>query len=133
MNIGNIPYQTFPSIGYAISASQTGRMSVPVSPSTYIYSHFKHVSGVPAPDGVEGVNINRLKILDTLIEQLAQMKKQPEPSFKTEELDLFQENQGINVLIDQYQEQIRMIQEQRAKSPYALASPPTGAVFSILV
>ena len=133
MNIGTVQYPAFPSIGYAISASQVGRMSVPVSPSTYIYSHFKHVSGVPAPEGVEGVNINRLKILDTLIEQLSQMKKQPEPSLKTREFDLSQVDQNISVLIDQYQEQIRMIQEQRAKSPYALASPPTGAVFSILV
>ena len=133
MNIGSVPYQTFPSIGYAISAAQTGRMSVPVSPSSYIYSHFKHVSGVPAPDGVEGVNINRLKILDTLIEQLSQMKKQPELSLKTKEFELPGGDLNISTLIDQYQEQIRAIQEQRAKSPYALASPPTGAVFSILV
>ena len=132
MNIGTVQYQPFPTIGYAISASQTGRMSVPVSPSSYIYSHFKHVSGVPAPDGA-GVNIDRLKILDTLIEQLSQMKKQPEISIKTRELNFSNEEQNISALIEQYHEQIRMIQEHRSKSPYAPTPPLTGAVFSILV
>ena len=133
MNIGSVPYQTFPSIGYAISAAQTGRMSVPVSPSSYIYSHFKHVSGVPAPDGVEGVNINRLKILDTLIEQLSQMKKQPELSLKTKEFELPEGDMKISTLIEQYQEQIRTIQAERSKHPYALSPPLTGAVFNILI
>ena len=132
MNIGTVQYQPFPTIGYAISASQGGRMSVPVSPSSYIYSHFKHVSGVPAPEGVGGVNIDRLKILDTLIEQLSQMKKQPEISLKTREFDLPGEDRNIGALIEQYHEQIRMVQEQRSKSPYALTPPLTGAVFSIL-
>ena len=134
MNIGNIPYQSFPSIGNAISASQAvGRMSVPVSPSTYIYSHFKHVSGVPAPDGVEGVNIDRLKILDTLIEQLSKMKKQPEPSLKAKEFESSEENQTISSLIEQYQGQIRAMRELQVNSPYAPTAPLIGAVFSILV
>jgi hypothetical protein len=123
----------FPSIGYAISASQGGRMSLPVSPSSYIYSQFKHVSGVPAPEGVEGVNINRLKILDTLIEQLSQMKKQPEPSSEMRTFEFPEEDQAISSLIEQYQNQIRMIQENRANSPYSLAPPQTGALFNIFV
>ena len=128
MNIGNIPYQAFPSIGYAISLTQSGRMSVPVSPSSYIYSHFKHVSGVPAEEGVRGVNINKLKIIDTLIEQLSRLKKQPES------LDgVVDDEKRMNALINQYQDQIRTLQGSNAGNPYALAAPPVGLVFSVSV
>jgi hypothetical protein len=132
MNIESIPYQTFPSIGYAISASQGGRMSVPVSPSSYIYSQFKHISGVPAPEGVSGVNINKLKIIDTLIEQISRMKKQPEPSFNIDTEEQNSEMQ-INALIEQYHDQVRTIQASNASNPYAQIAPFTGAIFSIAV
>jgi hypothetical protein len=105
-------------------------MSLPVSPSSYIYSHFKHVSGVPAPEGVQGVNISRLKILDTLIEQLAKMKKQPEPDFGG---DGKNNEQRINALIEQYQHQIRAVQTAGAASPYGPAAPVSGALFSLSV
>jgi hypothetical protein len=126
MSIGGISYNTFPSIGYAMNAAQGGRMSLPVSPSAYIYSHFKHVSGVPAPEGTQGVNISRLKILDTLIEQLARMKKQPsgfvgEPGEDVEK--------RINILIEQYQKQIKAV--QAASTPFVSNAPAAGALFSI--
>jgi hypothetical protein len=130
MNIESASYNTIPTIGYAISASQGGRMSLPVSPSSYIYSQFKHVSGVPAPEGVQGVNINRLKIIDTLIEQLSQMKKQPEPLLAVNDQD---SEHAIEAMIEQYQNQVRTIQENRANSPYALTPPPTGSLFNIFV
>ena len=130
MNVGTVPYHAFPSIGYAISASQGGRMSLPVSESSLIYSNFKHVSGVPAPEGVQGVDINKLKILDSLIEQLSRMKKQPEPYFD----ESWQENEDhINARIERYQSQIREIQAANANSPYGPLAPLTGAVFSISV
>jgi hypothetical protein len=134
MNIGAVPYQAFPSIGYAISVSQGGRMSVPVPQSSYIYSHFKHISGVPAPEGVSGVNINKLKIIDALIEQLSRMKKQqPEPVFFGLEQDLPDSEKQMNTLINQFQNQIRTIQTANANNPYAPAAPLIGAVFNIKV
>jgi len=125
MNIGSIPNHTFPSMGYVISAARDGRMSLPVAPSMLIYSHFKHVSGTPAPDGMQGVNISKLRILDTMIEQLNQMKKQPSIDFSTlSESD----DRRINLLIDQYQKQIKAAQ---AVSHYTPAAPITGALFNI--
>jgi hypothetical protein len=105
-------------------------MSLPVSPSAYIYSHFKHVSGVPAPEGVQGVNISRLKILDTLIEQLSRMKQQPKPYFGPQDESA---EKRIDALIDQYENQIRAAQAAQAAAPYASASaaPASGAVFSL--
>jgi hypothetical protein len=102
-------------------------MSLPVAPSSYIYSHFKHVSGFPAPEGTRGVTINKLKILDTLIEQLGRIKKQdsltPGAPVSDERLD---------ALIEQYKTQIRQAKAASAAIPYIPApAAQTGAVFSL--
>ncbi|MDR0387934.1 MAG: hypothetical protein LBH57_07825 [Treponema sp.] len=103
-------------------------MSLPVAPANYIYSHFKNVSGVPAPDGVRGVTINKLKILDVLIEQLNQIKKQPEMNF-----ELSPSDDRIDALIEQYRSQIRQTQVASMAMPYKPhAVAPLGAVFSLV-
>lgn len=56
--------------GYAAHAQHSSRTMVPVQPSSYLYAHFRHVSGVPAPDGIQGAAVTRLKLLDSLIERL---------------------------------------------------------------
>jgi hypothetical protein len=127
MEIGAISNHTFPSIGYAISEASKGRLSLPVSPGMVIYSHFKHVSGTPAPEGVQGVNISRLKILDTLIEQLSRMKNQPMADFGN--LDGSDEKR-INALIEQFQSQIKATQ---SVGLYAPAAPTAGALFNLTV
>jgi len=124
MEIGAIPHHTFPSMGYAITAASEGRISLPVSPGMEIYSHFKHVSGVPAPEGTQGVNISKLLILDTMIEQLARMKNQPAEDFGN--LDGTDENR-INDLLEYIQKQIKDTQS----SIYAPTAPATGLLFNI--
>lgn len=123
----------FPSIGYAMNVSfgqnvSLGKMSLPVSRASYIYSHFKHVYGVPAPEGVRGVAINKLKILDVLIEQLAQIK---ERGAAAEALPVSEDR--IDALIEQYEGQIRQARAASTLMPY-LSSPvaPAGAVFSLV-
>jgi hypothetical protein len=125
MEIGAISSHAFPSIGYAISEASKGRLSLPVSPGMVIYSHFKHVSGTPAPDGVQGVNISRLKILDTLIEQLSRMKSRPIADFGNSEGT---DEKRINALIEQYQNQIKAAQSVGLYAPMA---PATGALFNL--
>nr|AGS52611.1 hypothetical protein [uncultured bacterium contig00042] len=125
MNVGMAAHHAFPSVGYAISASQGGKMSLPVAPGMVIYSHFKHVSGVPAPEGTTGVNINKLKILDTLIEQLSKMKSR---SAINPGVTDAQDEKRIDALIEQYQKQIKAAQ---SVSIYTPAAPVTGALFSI--
>jgi hypothetical protein len=105
-------------------------MSLPVAPSSYIYSQFEHVAGIPAPEGVRGVAINRLKVLDTLIEQLQQIKKNPLPQPSEESLS----DERIDALIDQYENQIRQAQAAHAAMPYQPApTAPAGAVFNLAV
>ncbi|MDR2966134.1 MAG: hypothetical protein LBU88_10220 [Treponema sp.] len=134
MEIGNMPYQSFPTYGYAISAATTGRTSLPVSPSMVIYSQFKHVAGTPAPEGTQGVNITRLKILNTMIEQLEKMKGQDIANFGEnggrEEIAAIKENdeKRINTLIEQYHREIKAAQNTTVYTP---ASPDTGMLFNI--
>jgi len=125
MDVGIVSNNAFPSIGYAMTATQNGRMSLPVSPNLVIYSHFKHVSGTPAPEGTNGVNISKLKILNTLIDQLEKMKSQ-----RSADLGIIneQDENRINALIDQYQQQIKATQSAGIYSP---AAPITGALFNI--
>jgi hypothetical protein len=105
-------------------------MSLPVAPSSYIYSHFKHVSGVPAPEGVQGVAINKLKILDVLIEQLSRIKKQGAGSITMH--DSVDEDR-INALIQQYESQIRAAKAASVVMPYAPApAAPAGAVVNLV-
>ncbi|GBU28895.1 hypothetical protein R84B8_02457 [Treponema sp. R8-4-B8] len=127
MNVTAIPSHAFPSMGFAISRATDGRMSLPVSPGMMIYSHFKHVSGTPAPEGTQGVNISKLKILDTMIEQLSKMKNQPHANFGNLEGT---DETRINALIDQYQKQIKATQ---SLGVYAPAAPVTGALFNLSV
>ncbi|GHV79514.1 hypothetical protein AGMMS49944_13050 [Spirochaetia bacterium] len=128
MSVGGSVNSAVPSIGYAISASAGGKMSLPVAPANYIYSHFKHVSGTPAPEGSRGVSISRLKILDVLIDQLAQIKQRPEPALPTDASD-----ERIDALIDQYRNQIRQAQAASAAMPYKPApASSAGAVVNMV-
>ena len=116
----------FPNFGYAMAASGSGRMSLPVNPASYIYSQFKHVGGVPAPEGTRGVTVTKLKILDVMIEQLSQMKKQPE--LNTKDLS----NEQIDALISRYEGQIKAATAASNVMPYAPApQAAAGILFDI--
>jgi hypothetical protein len=130
MSSGFISSSIMPSIGYAMSASRSlgGRMSLPVAPAMYIYSHFRHVSGVPAPEGGRGVTISKLKILDVLIEQLSRIRKQESSALPGGEAA---SDERIDALIEQYEQQIRSAQ---AASRAAVFSPAreAGALLNLV-
>jgi len=54
--------------------SAGGRAYVPVKPSQVIYSHFKYVSGFAQSQGQSGMSIDKLRILNSIIDQLVSMK-----------------------------------------------------------
>ena len=130
MNRGSLSATIMPSIGYAMSAGRGlgGRMSLPVAPAMYIYSHFRHVSGTPAPEGTRGVAISKLKILDVLIEQLGRIKKQGnEAPLSAEAVS----PERIDALIEQYEQQIRSAQAASQAITFS-PMPQTGAVFNLV-
>lgn len=53
--------------------SRQGRITVPVHPAHSVYARFKHIQGVPSPEG--GVPMFKLRILDNLIDRLLQYKQ----------------------------------------------------------
>ncbi|MDR0628907.1 MAG: hypothetical protein LBG24_04590 [Treponema sp.] len=116
------------SIGYVTGTSRDEKMSLPVAPLQYIYAQFKHVSGVQAPEGVRGVPITKLKILDCLIEQLSEMKRKKEP------LQGPLTDEHIDALIEKYERQI--YQSMRAGMvpiPYQqVPVVPGGMIFELV-
>jgi len=130
MNIGRLPYIDFPSVGSALSASQGQRVSLPVSPAMYIYSQFKHVSGVPAPEGVQGINITKLQILDSMLNELTQLKQSPKPSF---ELQGDTPEKRMNSLLEHFQAQVQQAHKANAETPYRIAAPQVGAALSLAI
>ncbi len=120
------------SIGYlnafsyssSISGSgSSGKLYVPVSRSSLIYSNFDHVSGVAAKTGQNGVSISKIRILNSLIERLSAIQNEPKKSVQN-----ISENQA-EVLIKNYQKQI----SQAVQNPYIIngAKPMPGDLFQI--
>jgi repressor of nif and glnA expression len=109
-------------------ASGTNKLVVPVNPSAVIYSQFDHVSGVAARQGQSGISVNKIRILNTLLDQLITMKrgavKQPTTTPSDTEIDEHIRN---------YQTQISALVKQSRTNPYILpgAAPESGALFSI--
>jgi len=70
-------YVPLSSLSYAAmtSISAGGRAYLPVDTKQVVYSHFQYVSGVPRTKDQNGVSIGKLKILNTLIDQLVRMRE----------------------------------------------------------
>ena len=122
--VRGIPNVTVPPVSYA--AAQLGKMSLPVEPASLIYSHFEHVSGVPAPQGTHGVTISKLNLLDVLIGQLNQVKK-GESTLSFSPAASFENSDAI---IEAYRNHIQQAKE--ASIPYSNSpSAQSGAVFNL--
>jgi hypothetical protein len=113
------------------SISAGSRNSVPVEPGQYVYSQFKYVAGIPARGGQQGVSVDKLRILNNLIDQLVSLKqKNVEPKqWMPKELNGSQ----IDTLIDQYQKQIRTATATAETLLYKPAMPQTsGAIVNLV-
>lgn len=119
------------SYGSAISGSGgNGKIYVPVQPGLVKYSQFKHISGIPASDGQNGVTISKVQILNHLIDQLVSMKKMPQTDL-SEKITLT--DSQVDNLIKDYQGKIQTTMETAKLIPYAGAGsfPSSGSLFSI--
>lgn len=112
------------------SVSTGSRTFVPVKPSMFGYSQFQYVAGYPAPNGQEGVSIDKVKILNTLIEHLVSMKQKNIPQQIA--VNKNTSDDQIDALIKQYQNQIRTVAAEAENMPYKPALPQSGAVFNLV-
>jgi hypothetical protein len=102
-----------------------GRAAVPVVPGQALYANFRNVAGVPAPEGVAGYSVDKLHILNILIERLRNAKtSSPEPIPDSAEGDL-------DALIQEYGDRIHEIAAAPSLpySPSASITRP-GMLFS---
>ena len=128
--IHGIPNSSVPAINYA--TAQSGKMSLPVDSSALIYSHFEHVSGIPAPKGTQGVTISKLNLLDVLIGQINQMKTSAKSPLVIPSAGITEKN--LDALIENYRNQIKEAKTASTAMPYIHSpSAQSGAVFSIVV
>ncbi len=110
-------------------ASSTGKLYVPVKPSVAVFTQFDYVRGTPAAKGEKGVSVDRIRILNALIDQLVSMQKK---TASKEDFAGLSDSQK-DALISSYQKQVKASLDT-ASVPYGLAGfmPETGAVFNIM-
>jgi len=125
--VRGIPNISIPNIAY--TAAKTGKTALPVDSSALIYSHFEHVSGIPAPKGTQGVTISKLNLLDVLIGQLNSIKKGDTVLSSVAGIP----DMGIDALIEGFKKQIKQAKTASEAMPY-IPSPNTqpGALFNII-
>jgi len=122
---------SIPSLGFAVNVPAGEKAALPVAPSDLVYSHFKHINGVPAPAGSHGVTISKLNILDILIDQMSQINKTKNPVTGP---DPASGEGGLDALINSYMTQIKQSKDANAVMPYiTAASAETGSLFNLLI
>ena len=115
--------------------SAGGRAFVPVKASQVLYSHFKYVSGFAQAQGQSGMSIDKLRILNSIIDQLVSMKTNEAQKAKLTESAAAQleseisENQ-IDGLLDYYHNQIKNTMIQTENIGY-VGSPLPAAVLDL--
>ncbi|MCL2070352.1 MAG: hypothetical protein FWH19_05145 [Treponema sp.] len=113
---------------YIHNMSQGGRVSLPVHPSSLLYSNFEYVSGVAAPEGSNGISITGLRLLDVLIGQLNQIKQNSNSQFNLNPFN------GIDNLIESIENQIRQAKAASQAMPYIPSpSAESGLVLDLTV
>ena len=112
------------SVPSLYNLGQGGKTSLPVDPSAVIYSHFEHVSGIPAQNGLQGVSISKLNLLDVLIGRLNQT---PAPSKPVNPFE------GIDSAIESYRNLLQQANAAKTTMPYAPSpNADPGALFTLL-
>lgn len=112
----------------SVISSDSGSLSVPVKSDAVIYSQMQYVHGKEAEDGQSGVPLNKVRILNTLIDQLVTMKANPD-TWLSQATELTDSQK--DALIDSYQKQIQTFLAQASSLGLAGVTPEPGALFSI--
>ena len=114
----------------SVVTSSSGSLSVPVKSSAVIYAQMKYVHGKAAPKGQNGVSLTKIRILNTLIDQLVSMKGKSNALY----------GPGANLSDDQkdaliatYQKEIQTAVAQAQNLGLAGVVPEPGSLFSFTI
>ena len=112
-NFGGInPY----SYSNVLSGS-SGKIYVPVAANMVIYSQLEHISGFAASEHQQGVAVDKVQILNRLIEQLSAMKHTQPKTVSQESITL--DEKQVDALIKDYQAKIQDTLALAKQIPYA--------------
>lgn len=103
------------------------RMSVPVRPSQTVFAQYRHISGTPASTGQNTVPLSRVRLLNSLIDNLKKMKK--DPAYRPELAKTSPER--ADALIQQYASELHMAMKSTPEAFGTLGGSSAGLVFNI--
>ncbi len=107
--------------------NSSGRISIPVSRVQSPYAQFKYVQGVPAATQGHAVPLNRLRVLNSLIDSLVSLKDGNVSRTNTSGLS----DKAIDALIDQYAGKLHTAISSQA-GPYTAGTPyTTGSLVNV--
>jgi hypothetical protein len=125
--VGGVSSITIPTLSY--SAGQYGKMALPVDSSSLIYSNFEYVSGILAPEGTEGVSINKLNLLDVLIGMVNRINKTSAAQTPAN----LNPTEGVDAIIENLENQIRQARAASEAMPYSPSpNADSGLLFNLL-
>ncbi len=115
--------------------SAGGRAYIPVPPSQVIYAHFSYVSGFAADSSQGSLSVDKLRILNSIIDQLVSMKTneaQKAEFSKTAAAELNGElnTEKLDNLIEYYQNEVKNAMAQKEALGYG-GNPATPTVLTL--
>jgi len=113
----------------ASMSKNSGRISLPVSRGLTPYAQFKYVQGVPSQSSGGSVPINRLRVLNTLINSLVSGQSDPAKAQDPSKMS----DESVKALIDQYSNQLHSALNSPTPYGAAAASYSSGSLVNVLV
>ena len=113
-----------------VLTSSTGKIHVPVAANMVMYSQLEHISGVAASEHQHGIALDKVQILNRLIEHLSSMKH-TQPKTVAENNITLDEKQ-VDAMIKDYQSKIQDTLAIAKAIPYATGGAPALTSGSML-
>ncbi len=122
---------TLNAASYKNLLSSAGSLYVPVKPSAVLYAQFDYVHGTAAGPNQEGVSLNRIKILNSLINQLASLRHKDAQEVDVDNLSDNYKDDLIREFQTQIQETISKAETEDFSLGLAGLMPLQGQIVSI--
>jgi hypothetical protein len=120
--------QTIPVTSLVRARYGLGKLSLPVS-GPLGYARLKHIRGVPPAGDGGGFSLQKLQVLDSLIDRLARMKSVDRFTAQNDGASA----QQVDALIQRYSAQLHQAIQQLSASGYAGQAEALGSMVSGLV